>query len=185
MRLLLAEAATAGEACDARVRDQQTLCATQLAAAAADCSARLAPLTAEISQLQAREDDLVEVVQATERELGLWKAWSYIGGLGDAVDNRLSRHRQIRGDQMETRSLDQRCSCPRRSSVSSGRSRQGSKPTMPLASRQSSKSIVSLEARAKSVDHTLDGIRAELTQLREAMVRVETLLRGRATPPPR
>jgi hypothetical protein len=61
-------------------RDQQTLCATQLAAAAADCSARLAPLTAEISQLQAREDDLVEVVQATERELALWKAWSYIGG---------------------------------------------------------------------------------------------------------
>jgi len=45
--------------------------------------------------------------------------------------------------------------------------------------------IISLEARAKSVDHTLDGIRAELTQLREAMVRVETLLRGRATPPPR
>ena len=45
--------------------------------------------------------------------------------------------------------------------------------------------IISLEARAKSVDHTLDVIRAELAQLREAMVRVETLLRGRATPPPR
>ncbi len=44
--------------------------------------------------------------------------------------------------------------------------------------------IVSLEARAKSVDHTLDQIRTELTQLREAMVRVETLLRGR-TPAPR
>ena len=44
--------------------------------------------------------------------------------------------------------------------------------------------IVSLEARAKSVDHTLDGIRAELAALREAMVRVETLLRGR-TPTPR
>lgn len=80
MRLLLAEAATAGEACDARIRDQQTLCATQLAAAAADCSAKLAPLTARISELQAAEDDLVETVQATERELGLWKAWSYIGG---------------------------------------------------------------------------------------------------------
>ena len=80
MRLLLAEAATAGEACDARIRDQQTLCATQLAAAAADCSAKLAPLTARISDLQATESDLREVVQATERELGLWKAWSYIGG---------------------------------------------------------------------------------------------------------
>ena len=45
--------------------------------------------------------------------------------------------------------------------------------------------IISLEARAKSVDHNLDVIRAELAQLREAMVRVETLLRGRATPPPR
>jgi len=45
--------------------------------------------------------------------------------------------------------------------------------------------IVSLEARAKHVDASLEGIRAELAALREAMVRVETLLRGRATPPPR
>ena len=80
MRVLLAEAATAGEACDARIRDQQTLCATQLAEAAADCAAQLAPLTAEISQLQAREDDLVEVVQATERRLQTWKIASYTGG---------------------------------------------------------------------------------------------------------
>ena len=80
LRLLLAEAATAGEACDARVRDQQTLCETQLAAAAADCSAQLAPLTTRISELQATEADLREVVQASETELGRWKAWSYIGG---------------------------------------------------------------------------------------------------------
>jgi len=45
--------------------------------------------------------------------------------------------------------------------------------------------IISLEARAKHVDASLDGIRSELAALREAMVRVETLLRGRATPPPR
>lgn len=44
--------------------------------------------------------------------------------------------------------------------------------------------ILSLEARAKLVDVSLDGIRAELAALREAMVRVETLLRGR-TPTPR
>jgi len=44
--------------------------------------------------------------------------------------------------------------------------------------------IISLEARAKHVDHSLEGIRAELAALREAMVRVETLLRGR-TPAPR
>ena len=44
--------------------------------------------------------------------------------------------------------------------------------------------ILSLEARAKLVDASLDGIRAELAALREAMVRVETLLRGR-TPTPR
>ena len=44
--------------------------------------------------------------------------------------------------------------------------------------------IISLEARAKHADHSLDGIRAELAALREAMVRVETLLRGR-TPAPR
>jgi len=45
--------------------------------------------------------------------------------------------------------------------------------------------ILSLEARAKHVDASLEAIRSELAQLREAMVRVETLLRGRATPPPR
>ena len=33
--------------------------------------------------------------------------------------------------------------------------------------------VVSLEARAKSVDHTLDAIRAELQQLREMMARLE------------
>lgn len=44
--------------------------------------------------------------------------------------------------------------------------------------------IISLEARAKHVDASLEGIRAELAALREAMVRVETLLRGR-TPAPR
>jgi hypothetical protein len=41
-----------------------------------------------------------------------------------------------------------------------------------------------LEARAKHADASLDGIRSELAALREAMVRVETLLRGR-TPAPR
>jgi hypothetical protein len=44
--------------------------------------------------------------------------------------------------------------------------------------------IISLEARAKHADASLDGIRSELAALREAMVRVETLLRGR-TPAPR
>ena len=80
MRLLLTEAATAGAACDARVRDQQTLCAEQLAVSAANCAAQLAPLTERISELQAREADLVEVVQATERELARWKVWTYVGG---------------------------------------------------------------------------------------------------------
>ena len=80
LRLLLAEAATAGEACDARVRDQQTLCTEQLARAEADCAAQLAPLTARISTLQAREDDLVEAVQETERALARWQVWTYVGG---------------------------------------------------------------------------------------------------------
>lgn len=80
LRLLLAEAATAGEACDARVRDQQTLCTEQLARAEADCAARLAPLTERISTLQARESDLVEAVQETERALARWRLWTYVGG---------------------------------------------------------------------------------------------------------
>ena len=80
MRLLLTEAATAGAACDARVRDQQTLCAEQLAVSAANCAAQLAPLTERISELQAREDDLVEAVQATERALARWQIWTYVGG---------------------------------------------------------------------------------------------------------
>jgi len=33
--------------------------------------------------------------------------------------------------------------------------------------------VLSLEARARSVDHTLDQIRAELQQLREMMARLE------------
>jgi hypothetical protein len=80
MRLLLTEAATAGAACDARVRAQQTLCTEQLAASAANCAAQLAPLTERISELQAREDDLVEAVQETERALARWRLWTYVGG---------------------------------------------------------------------------------------------------------
>ena len=80
MRLLLSEAATAGEACDARVRDQQATCAEQLATSAANCAEQLAPLTARISQLEASSADLVEVVQASEAELRRWQLWTYVGG---------------------------------------------------------------------------------------------------------
>lgn len=80
MRLLLAEAATAGEACDARVRDQQATCAEQLATAAANCAEQLAPLTARISQLEAASADLVEAVQTSEAELRRWQLWTYVGG---------------------------------------------------------------------------------------------------------
>ena len=77
---VISEAATAGEACDARVRDQQATCAEQLATAAANCAEQLAPLTARISQLEASSADLVEVVQASEAELRRWQIWTYVGG---------------------------------------------------------------------------------------------------------
>ena len=43
--------------------------------------------------------------------------------------------------------------------------------------------VLSLEARARSVDHTLDQIRAELQQLREMMARLEGHFKR--TPAPR
>ena len=80
MRLLLAEAAQAGPACDARLEAQRTLCAEQLAANTAACEERLQPMAQRIAELQGLEDSLRGSLAEREHTLYLWKMGSSVAG---------------------------------------------------------------------------------------------------------
>ena len=80
MRLLLAEAAQAGPACDARLEAQRTLCAEQLAANTAACEERLQPMAQRIAELQGLEDSLRGSLAEREHTLFLWKMGSSVVG---------------------------------------------------------------------------------------------------------
>jgi len=80
MRLLLAEAAQAGPACDARLEAQRTLCTEQLAANTAACEERLQPMVQRITELQGLEESLRASLAERERNLYLWKMGSSVAG---------------------------------------------------------------------------------------------------------
>jgi hypothetical protein len=80
MRLLLAEAAQAGPACDTRLEAQRTLCTEQLAANTAACEERLQPMAQRISELQGLEESLRASLAERQRRLYLWKMGSSVAG---------------------------------------------------------------------------------------------------------
>ena len=80
MRLLLAEAAQAGPACDAMLEAHRTLCTEQIAENTAACEERLQPMVQRITELQGLEESLRASLAERERNLYLWKMGSSVAG---------------------------------------------------------------------------------------------------------